>query len=609
MPDWLNSAERNALELVLEPRGSITHKGNPGILGLSLYSSELKNLRQLAEQIGRVADSTFAKHDDRTRSRYFRSLRINGVAEGTADAPLLTADAAIVLTVAQNDNGGASYWHDNRDQVETPLFRSAVQRLASGTGTSPDENWKSAFFNVQSLLDWVPEADLTTALNDLELVKVLQFINSSGLEIVRFFRLSSSEQTDFLDAFKRVLATGDQHSGATHPIEQRAYRYYQGSKTYQADVRFRVAAFMRAFITVRTELGSAFPRLDRSLNLVSGTSVTSAMKAPTATPSTSAAPAPIGPRQLIVSGCPGSGKSFWLDQQIEVSKPTVVRTQFHAETSYYDFVGSYRPVPVYEQLGPGATLHGVSGNPVSHGRPLINYEFAPGPFVRALTMATNDPSQNVVLVIEEINRGNCAAIFGDMFQLLDRQNDGSSRYRIAPTAELHGHLALHSALDANSQLGLPSNLYIWATMNSADQGVFPLDTAFRRRWDFLYRGHAEPCAYAESDRLVTYGSKAIDWDIFRTKINTKLQALGVHEDKLIGPYFLTINQLKDPQALLHKLFLYLWDDVLRFRQNELFSVPNFSLVEKAWETGNGSPLKIIFEHQEPKDSAAEVQGN
>lgn len=221
-----------------------------------------------------------------------------------------------------------------------------------------------------------------------------------------------------------------------------------------------------------------------------------------------------------------------------------------------------------------------------------NYRFVPGPFMLGLSRALLHPEENVAVLIEEVNRGNAAAILGDVLQLLDRDEHGCSRYGIEATSEQKTYfVSIGLKVDI---IRLPSNFYIWATMNSADQGVFPLDTAFRRRWDYVYKGYTEPCNYPPNIALVQYDGKQYNWDAFRRAINDHLVEQGIHEDKLIGPYFLTVGQVADSEAILHKLFLYLWDDVLRFRPEVLFSVKSFSAVIASWNSGAGNPLKIIL---------------
>jgi len=139
---------------------------------------------------------------------------------------------------------------------------------------------------------------------------------------------------------------------------------------------------------------------------------------------------------------------------------------------------------------------------------------------------------------------------------------------------------------------LPSNLFICGTMNSADQGVFPLDSAFRRRWEFQYKGYKTLCKYSEDEQAFIYGGSTVKWDDFRGKINESLIKLGIHEDKLVGPYFLTVRELSNSESILNKLFLFLWDDVLRFERKELLDFESFAELSEAWGNGSGSPLKI-----------------
>lgn len=599
---WLTEAERNILGLVLEPRLPLTLKKNPALQYLSLYSSELKNLQQVAEELKRVRDGTFASREDRTRARYFRSLKAHGVVSGEPAAPLLTPEAQIVFDVAATFDGSKDFWRRNRDLVETPLFRASVVKLTSGRAEEVAEPFKTALFNAQLFFDLVPSNEIAATISDVDLLKYLQFMNSVGFEVGRYFRLSEEERSSFIKAFDKVLRTDPAGVGPlTSPEEQIAMRYRQASGGTQDDVRYRVAGFLQAYDTVQAELGNNFPRISRDLTLKSAVSVVvGSGKAPIALGSASKPLESLGPRQLVVSGCPGSGKSHWLDAQVAESGALSVRTQFHTETSYFDFVGNYKPVPVYESLAEGVTIKSSGGESYAFGRPLISYEYVPGPLMQAYVLAMSNPDRNVVLIVEELNRGNAAAIFGDILQLLDRGEDGSSKYGILPSPELKNYLYVQGGLNEGESLRLPPNLYLWATMNSADQGVFPLDSAFRRRWEFAYRGHREPCAYPDEDRFILYGGVEYDWDAFRSVINSHLRSAGVHEDKLIGPYFLTQKQLKSADAILHKLFLYLWDDAVRFQQDVIFSANNFSEVADDWMAGVGSPLSVKFDALIPK---------
>jgi hypothetical protein len=596
---WLTTDERNVLALVLELRLEKTRKGNPGLQPLSLYSSELKNLKQISQEIQKIKDGTFTSQEDRTKARYFRTLSIHGVASGTKDAPILTKNADIVFEVSAKDDGSSSYWQDHRNEVETPLFRAQVELIQKGEGSNTDEYFKQVFWNAQKFFELVPESKVESVLNNLDLLKNLQFINSVGFEIGRFFRLSEEEQNSFLAALKKVHSSFSSATLETGVlIEAAAYEYAQAASQFQADVRYRVAGFLRAFQTVKQELGINFPRIEMSLEFSVRTQLahstkTSVSKEELRLKALSRVSLNF-PNQQIISGCPGSGKSFYIDQRLQNLNCQLIRTQFHSESSYFEFIGCYKPTPVYEKISSEESITSADGDNFALGRPMIDYRYIAGPFTKAMLAAYSHPDRNIVLLIEELNRGNCAAIFGDMFQLLDRDNSGQSKYEILPNPDLTTHFNQNGFPDLGEKLTLPANLYIWATMNSADQGVFPLDTAFRRRWDYVYKGHAEPCEYPKANRKLRYGNKYYDWNEFRMFINKKLRTLGVHEDKLVGPYFLSPKQIIDPIAVLNKLFLYLWDDVLRFRQQEIFLADNFSEISELWQDGNGSILKINF---------------
>lgn len=267
---------------------------------------------------------------------------------------------------------------------------------------------------------------------------------------------------------------------------------------------------------------------------------------------------------LIVYGAPGTGKSKYLSDKYN---DNVTRVTFHPEYTYYDFVGSYKPVPLYKNNG-NNDLQTLDGATFTVGEPIIDYQFVPGPFSTALLNALLSPHEMHTLIIEELNRANTPAVFGDLFQLLDRKEDGSSEYEIKSDPELIKYLRRYNpGLD---QLYIPSNLNIVATMNSADQGVFVMDSAFKRRWRFEYMAINLDAA-VHANEVVMYNNRNVPWRIFAGEINKNLSRIrGINEDKLIGPYFMRIGEPSRPELISSKLFIYLWDDVVRHHRDQFF---------------------------------------
>lgn len=282
-------------------------------------------------------------------------------------------------------------------------------------------------------------------------------------------------------------------------------------------------------------------------------------------------------RNRIVFGAPGTGKSFELKNDCHKlmmdTAGTYERVTFHPDYSYSQFVGTYKPVMDMDEKS-------------------IRYDFVPGPFMRiyvdALKSGRTEAPQPHLLLIEEINRAKVAAVFGDVFQLLDRDDDGVSEYEIQASEDVRKYLAskLGGSPDNYRKIKIPNNMFIWATMNSADQGVFPMDTAFKRRWNFEYLGINE-----NEEKIAAIGNiklartdEVINWNTLRKAINAKMSSdeFRINEDKLIGPFFLSkkiimsdelgmiVNQDRFVKAFKSKVIMYLYEDAVKQKKHNFF---------------------------------------
>lgn len=301
------------------------------------------------------------------------------------------------------------------------------------------------------------------------------------------------------------------------------------------------------------------------------------------------------PYQRIFFGAPGTGKSYKLNEEANTYfGKNYARVTFHPSYMYGNFVGSFKPFVKRLTTLDGELKRDDDGNT----QETITYQYVAGVLMQQIVKAYKNADQNYLLVIDEINRANVASVFGDVFQLLDRDSNGYSEYEITTSKELQDYLKVELAnvtLDGvlNARLGadfsslvLPPNLYIWATMNSADQGVMPMDTAFRRRWDFTYIGVNE-AADSNKDEFLEYEFKVdennkANWDLFRRKINRKLSTLGIPEDKLLGSYFIgkQILETKDldtiTNVIKNKVLMYLYEDAAKPFRSLLFAEDKFN---------------------------------
>ena len=298
------------------------------------------------------------------------------------------------------------------------------------------------------------------------------------------------------------------------------------------------------------------------------------------------------PLQQIFYGAPGTGKSHAVNEL--TAGKDVIRTTFHPDTDYSTFVGAYKPttkpVPVITVIGTEAVpVKDKNGKEMMEDK--IVYEYVSQAFLQAYVAAwrkycdvqEGEEPVDEFLVIEEINRGNCAQIFGDLFQLLDRGDEGFSEYPIKADSDMKkllehefkgleiknkeginalfkGDKDIVAQVLAGDILLLPNNLYIWATMNTSDQSLFPIDSAFKRRWDW----HYVPISDAGKKWMIEVNGAQYDWWKFLEAINDKVYHATYSEDKKMGYFFCKANDgVISADKFVSKVIFYLWNDVFK----------------------------------------------
>lgn len=329
--------------------------------------------------------------------------------------------------------------------------------------------------------------------------------------------------------------------------------------------------------------------------------------------------------QQIVFGAPGTGKSHGINSNANISESNSIRTTFHPDSDYSSFVGCYKPtkkekhsnlIPSDKLISEAKNISGVA-NQVKYlcdnADSLLNaanelnislnkliwesfgwhnetyfasfleliqkeradfgseitYEFCPQAFTNAYVNAWKNLEEPYYLIIEEINRGNCAQIFGDIFQLLDRDENGFSSYKITPDQDLAHYLRSQfkdSDIDdedikSGCKMQLPNNLHIWATMNTSDQSLFPIDSAFKRRWDWKYM----PIDYTDLGHYISCEDKKYSWSDFLEKVNEHIEATTQSEDKKLGYWFLARKNHNEitTELFVSKVIFYLWNDIFK----------------------------------------------
>ena len=297
--------------------------------------------------------------------------------------------------------------------------------------------------------------------------------------------------------------------------------------------------------------------------------------------------------QQITYGAPGTGKSYGLKDVID--SVAHFRTTFHPDSDYASFVGAYKPSMSKVIISNNYAVLD-EGNKVEEEQ--ITYKFVPQAFINAYVSAWKNyrAEEPTILVIEEINRGNCAQIFGDLFQLLDREGNGFSSYPIEADSDVAHYLqgvmpdvtkygkeidelfiksypeGITSKIKSGELLLLPNNLYIWATMNTSDQSLFPIDSAFKRRWDWKFVKIAD----AHKGWFIQFGCEGCDWWTFIYKMNKLIAKETSSDDKKMG-YFFCKPQSEDEKVITEdqfvgKVLFYLWNDVFKDGNTALFKV-------------------------------------
>ena len=317
-------------------------------------------------------------------------------------------------------------------------------------------------------------------------------------------------------------------------------------------------------------------------------------------------------RQIIYYGAPGTGKSHKIKKQLDgISKENIFRTTFHPDSDYSTFVGAYKPTMKKQYRYEGKVkasyyedddlANAKKGDPVVEKA--IEYNFIPRVFLNAYIRAYKT-DENVYLIIEEINRGNCAQIFGDLFQLLDRDENGKSEYTIKADADLRTFLEDNLGCDnpgiKDGELCLPSNLYIYATMNTSDQSLFPIDSAFKRRWDWEY----EPIKNKNTDWVIDIDGLKYRWSDFQKEVNARILNNTGSEDKMLGDYFVNPPaKIISYNLFRNKILFYLWNDVCKDGDADIFPTDADFSFSKLYNEDSKQLIVSMMEklHLEPID--------
>ncbi|MDF2546098.1 MAG: type restriction-modification system restriction subunit [Anaerosolibacter sp.] len=511
--------------------------------------------------------------------------------------------------------------YGNKELALTESFRSGYRAYVENSSESIEYLNNSALITTNTGLKiYIPNQWFYVATYTTEFVAELIKYKNAYNDIVGDTRYTRSELKDIVKELKEE--SGAIPTDIDDAIENyfdndisrnyfrrfmRDYGWWEGSKTidrgdYYVSPVLNILKLVHVTQAYIAQIAYAFA----SDTLLFGASqeLLEISEATPATPEITDFPSAIGEIGInqIVYGAPGTGKSHYLNTRYR----NVIRVTFHPEYTYYDFVGSYKPVPLYKEIPDLLTSY----DGVDSGRrePVIDYQFVPGPFTQAIIAALEQPQKVHTLLIEELNRANAPAVFGDIFQLLDRDETGKSEYSINPDPELLKYLKRSLGVFGytlpEDKLFIPANLNIVATMNSADQGVFVMDSAFKRRWHFKYMP-IKVDGFSHEDELVSYNGKKVKWKNLIKAINKHLGDLKINEDRHIGQYFMKSREVEDPENIQSKLLIYLWDDVVRHYRNSFFNgeITTYSKLVEWYSAG-----KKIFVFDVEFETVSEASG-
>ncbi|MRJ47112.1 AAA family ATPase [Fundicoccus ignavus] len=614
MSSWLSGEELDLLNKVFDDPEIVpkNRKGGLKLRNLSFFTSDTKAFQSIVNNLWILNNG-----EELTHAQYYNALRFSGLID--SDNNIDVFGQLIIKTLEENHeilnlihktSGLTPEENAMREkyrmQVELIIFLAVnykylYNRDAELTSYEVINNLTYFKLNVRDTINEPSSKDIELSkllnFNNDDLFLVLQGINFQGFEIKKLLHLNE-KISDFIqiyiekyDSIKEAKTTSEDERKIFNSIN-----YY--STQYQKDIRFRakyaiLSSILYEYIIQENIIykevfkGRNITELIEELDIqyiidfyrnlvgieVNNDNINFPIKFDSDLKSEF-------PKNLIYFGAPGTGKSFELEEarkELLLDKEDYERVTFHPEYSYGSFVGAYKPIPTLDK----------------NGDETISYDYVPGPFMRmyvkAIENLNNDHEETkpFLLIIEEINRANTAAVFGDVFQLLDRKK-GVSEYPIQTSEDVKKYLVkkLKGTPNHFREIKLPDNLFIWATMNSADQGVYALDTAFKRRWSFKYIDIDENEEKVQNLYIeLGSGSNAreIEWNKLRVAINNYLTRNKVNEDKLLGPFFInvleleekkssllsgkrSINKVKFEEVFKNKVLMYLFEDAAKQRQ-------------------------------------------